>query len=107
VALLDKVLTKGFNIKLPTKIVPTLDFPASVSQSVEVEGREVHVAVAPRQLLVTPRAFWYSANVQAGVREIQPEANPAAADSTKAGGTGTSTKPGKAGKAGAPGKSAA
>jgi hypothetical protein len=95
VALLTKVLTKGFNIKLPTKIVPTLDLPASVSESVEVEGREVHIAVKPRKLLVTPRAFWYSANVQAGVREIQPETNPAAADSGKAGAPGKGAAPGK------------
>lgn len=95
VALLNKVLTKGFNIKLPTKIVPTLHFPASVSESVEVEGRQVNLAVKPRTLLITPRAFWYSANVQTGVREIQPEANPAAADTGKAGPAGKRAAPGK------------
>jgi hypothetical protein len=74
--LLTKVLTKGFSIKLPTKIVPTLTFPASVSQSVKVEGRDVQLSVKPRELKVTPRAFWYSAHVSTQISEIQPELNP-------------------------------
>jgi hypothetical protein len=90
VALLRGVLTKGFDIKLPTKIVPTLDFPASVSESVEVEGREVKLAVRPRLLRVTPQAFWYSANVDAGLGEIQPESRPAAEETRSRAGKGAS-----------------
>jgi hypothetical protein len=67
IALLTKVLTKGFKVKLPTKLVPTLELPASVSESVEVEDQQVELVVRPLHLRVEPRALWYSASVDAQV----------------------------------------
>ncbi|MFN2433022.1 MAG: hypothetical protein ABR599_09480 [Gemmatimonadota bacterium] len=72
VALLTRLTQKGFQVKLPTGIVPTLALPASVRESVAVEGRQVQLSVRPNALRVSPRAFWYSAAVEAGVRPLTP-----------------------------------
>jgi hypothetical protein len=73
IALLEKILTKGFKVKLPTKLVPTFDLPARVSESVEVEDRQVGLVVTPLRLHVDPGALWYSAKADVRVTPA-PEA---------------------------------
>jgi len=64
---------KGFNIKLPRSIFRTVELPASVSESVEVEERQVALAVQPNALRVTPRTFWYSVAVQTRISDALPD----------------------------------
>jgi hypothetical protein len=71
IRILNGVVTKGFNVKLPTKLIPTLELPAGVSEEVEVGDRRLRVIAAPNVLRVTPQAFWYSARVDAGVQTLQ------------------------------------
>lgn len=61
---LRELSLKGFNIKLPRSIFRPVELPASVRESVTVEGRQVDLGVQPSTLRVTPNTFWYSAAVQ-------------------------------------------
>jgi hypothetical protein len=63
IELLQKLLTKGFKVKLPTKIVPSLELPASLSESVDVEDQKVELRIEPLNVRMTSAALWYSANV--------------------------------------------
>lgn len=65
--------SKGFNIKLPRSIFRPVELPATVSESVVVEGRRVQLSVRPSALRVTPRTFWYSAAVSTEIGDAQPD----------------------------------
>jgi hypothetical protein len=58
---LRKVSLKGVKVKLPKKMFRPVDFPISISRSVEVGDRRVELTAVPKTLRVTPEAFWYSA----------------------------------------------
>lgn len=64
---------KGFNVKLPRSIFRTVELPASVSRSVEVEERRLSLAVRPNVLRVTPRTFWYSSAVRTEIAGSSPD----------------------------------
>ena len=91
-----RVLEKGFNVKVPLTIVKPLSFPAGLQQELTWEGRHARLYVMPRNIEVTPKLVWYSADVatedraptpastlppaeQAPVLSLPPAAPPAAA----------------------------
>jgi hypothetical protein len=66
-AKLQDLVGKGFVIRLPRKLLRPVVLPTGVTESVEVEGRRVAVAVTQNALRITPEGLWYSIGVRADV----------------------------------------
>lgn len=62
------VIRKGFDATIPGDLVGPITLPASVEQSVELEGRTVTLGARPVGLHVTPRMIWYGAAMGAEVK---------------------------------------
>jgi hypothetical protein len=65
---LQELVGKGFKIHLPRKLLRPVALPTGVSESVEVEGRRVAVAVTQNALRIAPDGLWYSIDVQASIQ---------------------------------------
>ena len=65
-------LHEGFDLKLPRSLFRPIDFPASVRQSATIEDRRVDLAVATRELKVTPEAVWYAVDVHTRIEGSAP-----------------------------------
>ena len=75
---LRAVVQRGFGVKLPRKLFPEVRLPVELEQSVDLEGRSIHVQVHPAGLGLTPKHLWYGADVRladlpAPAREAVPE----------------------------------
>lgn len=66
-AQLQELVEKGFVIHLPRKLLRPVALPTAITESVEVEGRRVAVAVADNALRITPEGLWYSIDVRAAI----------------------------------------
>jgi hypothetical protein len=66
-AQLQELVGKGFVIHLPRKLLRTVTLPVAVTESVEVEGRRVGVAVTHNALRITPEGLWYSIDLRAEI----------------------------------------
>lgn len=64
-AQLEKVLGKGFNVKIPPKIFKPVSLPAGIEKSLEMQGVKLTLAVVPTELVITPERMWYGADVRA------------------------------------------
>jgi hypothetical protein len=60
---LGGILGRGFNVKIPQKILKPVRLPAGVSQSLEVQGVRLALDVKPTGLLVAADRLWYGADV--------------------------------------------
>ena len=56
---MQKIIDKGFEVKLPPKLFREITLPASVEQSVTFKGRTVSLDARPLGLQVTPFMLWY------------------------------------------------
>jgi len=61
---LRALVANGFNVKLPQSLFRTITLPASLRQSVEVQGRSFDLSVKPGGLRIAQGALWSSARVQ-------------------------------------------
>jgi hypothetical protein len=68
-----RALAAGFDVRIPPTIVKPLTFPAGLQRELTREGRHTRLRVLPRQLVVTPKLVWYSADVET---EGMPSATP-------------------------------
>jgi hypothetical protein len=73
-ALLQRVLDRGFNVKVPPRVFKPLRLPAVLRREVAVGGRTHLVLAAPRQLAVTPKVVWLGADVQSERGPAPPSA---------------------------------
>jgi hypothetical protein len=64
---LHEMVGKGFVIHLPRKLLRPATLPAAVTQSVDVEGRRVGVAVTRNALRITPDGLWYGIGIRAEI----------------------------------------
>jgi hypothetical protein len=64
-AQLEKLLAKGFNVKIPKKIFKPIRLPAGVERSLEMQGVKLTLQVESTGLTVTPDRIWYGADVRA------------------------------------------
>ena len=62
---LERLLDKGFKVRVPQKILKPVRFPVGLRQSVVLEGRTYDLAVTPRALRISPKRLWYGADVTA------------------------------------------
>ncbi len=64
-AQLEKVLGKGFNVKIPSKIFKPVRLPAGVQKSLELQGVRLTLQVQPTALSIDADRLWYGADVRA------------------------------------------
>jgi hypothetical protein len=65
-AQLGKILGKGFNVKIPQKILKPIRLPAGVTQSLEVQGVKLPLTVKFTGVLVAQDRIWYGADILVG-----------------------------------------
>jgi hypothetical protein len=70
--ILGNILGKGFNIKIPPKVLRPVNLPAGLEQSLSVQGVKVNLGVQTTDLVVSEERLWYGANVTAEVGERPP-----------------------------------
>ncbi len=66
--ILGKILGKGFNIKIPPKILRPIRLPAGLRQSLSVQGVNLSLDLQTTDLTVSPERLWYGANVKTETR---------------------------------------
>jgi len=79
-AQLQELVGKGFVIHLPRKLLRPVALPPGVTESVEVEGRRVGLAVTNNALRITPAGLWFGIGVRA---DIPGAPRPGALDSPR------------------------
>jgi hypothetical protein len=72
--ILGNLLGKGFNIKIPKKIFKPIRLPAGVSQSLDLQGVRLDLAVKTTALVVTDDRLWYGAELRATKAGAKPAA---------------------------------
>jgi hypothetical protein len=65
-AQLAKILGRGFNVKIPKKVLKPVLLPAGVTQSLEVQGVKLPITVKFTGVLVAPDRIWYGADLVLG-----------------------------------------
>jgi hypothetical protein len=70
--ILSKILGKGFNIKIPPKILRAVRLPAGLRQSLSVQGVNLSLDLHTTDLTVSPERLWYGADVKTEARRISP-----------------------------------
>jgi hypothetical protein len=61
---LKGIAARGFDVKLPKSLFRTITLPASLRQSVQVQGRSFDLSVKPSGFRTAQSALWSSAQVQ-------------------------------------------
>ena len=62
--ILGNILGKGFNVKIPQKLIKPVRLPAGIKQSLEIQGMKVALEVKPTGLLVASDRLWYGADIK-------------------------------------------
>ena len=57
------ILGKGFNVKIPQKLIKPVRLPAGIKQSLEIQGMKIALEVKPTGLLVASDRLWYGADI--------------------------------------------
>jgi len=65
-AQLAKIVGRGFNVKIPPKILKPIRLPAGVSESLEIQGIRMDVRLKPAGVLVAGDRLWYGADLTLG-----------------------------------------
>jgi hypothetical protein len=71
-SILDKVVDKGFNVKIPQKVIKEVRLPAGLQQSLEIQGIRLALDVKPTGLLVSGDRLWYGADISLGSTKGTP-----------------------------------
>jgi len=86
-----ELIDRGFDVKLPRRLLPAVHFPVEMEKAVDVEGGRLHFQVKPVGLTVARSTVWYRTDV----RLLESETAPVATESetaVSAAGTETSTE---------------
>ena len=78
-SIVQKIIDKGFNVKLPARLFKDIALPATVEQSVILPGKTVSLDARPLALRVTERMLWYGVAIGAE-GEVTPPSRPPTAD---------------------------
>jgi len=60
---LGNILGRGFNVKIPQKVIKPVRLPAGLKQSLEIQGLKLALLVKPTGLLVAGDRLWYGADI--------------------------------------------
>ncbi len=64
-SIVQGIIDKGFEVKLPSKLFKAIALPATVERTVEIHDRRVTLDARPLGLRVTPLMLWYGAAIGA------------------------------------------
>lgn len=81
-AVLGNVIDRGFNVKIPQKLIKPIRLPAGIKQSLEVQGIKLDLVLKPTGMLVSGDRIWYGADIAFGspgaLASPRPPAKPTA-----------------------------
>jgi hypothetical protein len=61
--ILGNIVGRGFNVKIPQKLIKPVRLPAGVKQSLEIQGIKLALQLKPTGLLVSSDRIWYGADL--------------------------------------------
>ncbi len=61
--ILGSIVGRGFNVKIPQKVIKPIRLPAGLKQSLEIQGIKLALQVKPTGLLVSDDRLWYGADI--------------------------------------------
>jgi hypothetical protein len=61
--ILGTIVGRGFNVKIPQKVIKPIRLPAGLKQSLEIQGIKLALQVKPTGLLVSDDRLWYGADI--------------------------------------------
>ena len=64
--ILGNIVDRGFNVKIPQKLIKPIRLPAGITQSLEVQGIKLDLLLKPTGLLVSGDRIWYGADIAFG-----------------------------------------
>ena len=82
--ILGNLVGRGFNVKIPQKVIKPVRLPAGLKQSLEIQGMKLALHVKPTGLLVAGDRLWYGADIvlepakKAATPAVKPVAKPPA-----------------------------
>jgi len=63
-AKLAEIVGRGFNVKVPKKLLRPIRLPAGLRQSLEIQGLRLAVEIKPTAVIVSPERLWYGADLK-------------------------------------------
>ena len=75
--ILGNIVDRGFNVKIPQKLIKPIRLPAGIKQSLEVQGIKLDLQLKPTGLLVSGDRIWYGADIAFGPTGAAPKPSPA------------------------------
>jgi len=60
---LGGLVGRGFNVKIPQKLIKPIRLPAGLKESLEIQGLVLALHVVPTGLLVSNDRLWYGADI--------------------------------------------
>jgi hypothetical protein len=76
--ILGNLVGRGFNVKIPQKIIKPVRLPAGLKQSLEIQGIALALQLKPTGLLVSSDRIWYGADLAFQTQAAAPRASPRA-----------------------------
>jgi len=77
--ILGNIVDRGFNVKIPQKLIKPIRLPAGIKQSLEVQGIKLDLQLKPTGLLVSGDRVWYGADIAFASKLASPAASPSPA----------------------------
>jgi hypothetical protein len=71
--IVQKLIDKGFNVRLPTEKIKPMAVPVGIEPTMEVRGQPVALAIKLGELAITEHMIWLGANVSVMVGEDAAE----------------------------------
>jgi len=62
-AILERLVNKGFNVRLPTEKIKPMAVPVGIEPTMEVRGQPVALGIKLGRLAITEQMIWLGANV--------------------------------------------
>jgi hypothetical protein len=82
-AVLGNVIDRGFNVKIPQRLIKPIRLPAGLKQSLEVQGIKLDLILKPTGMLVSGDRIWYGADIAFGAPGTMASPLPAAKPAAK------------------------
>ena len=71
--ILGNLVGRGFNVKIPPKLIKPIHLPAGLKQSLEIQGIKVALQLKPTGLLVSGDRLWYGADIALEATKSAPK----------------------------------
>lgn len=70
--ILGGLVGRGFNVKIPQKLIKPIRLPAGLKQSLDIQGLKLALEVKPTGLLVSDDRLWYGADISLATTKGTP-----------------------------------